>query len=203
MGVMTPDASLVSSKESICILPLTPRTRWTSPSPSCNTRRRAPRSSGDDELATPDQLGAFLLDQQLLRPLRPRRRRARRGARRPASACAALWTLDRDEAAVEVNAMLARCHGALPYLMRHDGFDWHLHATGPGRAARRAHPRRGRAGPRRRDPHRRDRPPARRAPPTTARACCVDLSRNGSKRFCSVRCGNRMNMVAFRRRQEV
>ena len=28
----------------------------------------------------------------------------------------------------------------------------------------------------------------------------VDLSRNGSKRFCSVRCGNRMNMVAFRAR---
>ena len=30
----------------------------------------------------------------------------------------------------------------------------------------------------------------------------LDLSRNGSKRFCSVRCGNRMNMVAFRARQE-
>ena len=30
----------------------------------------------------------------------------------------------------------------------------------------------------------------------------LDLSRNGSKRFCSVRCGNRMNMVAFRRRAE-
>jgi predicted RNA-binding Zn ribbon-like protein len=29
----------------------------------------------------------------------------------------------------------------------------------------------------------------------------VDLSRNGSKRFCSVRCGNRMNMVAFRERR--
>ncbi|HHY51046.1 MAG TPA: CGNR zinc finger domain-containing protein, partial [Alphaproteobacteria bacterium] len=29
----------------------------------------------------------------------------------------------------------------------------------------------------------------------------VDLSRNGSKRFCSIRCGNRMNMAAFRERQ--
>jgi predicted RNA-binding Zn ribbon-like protein len=28
----------------------------------------------------------------------------------------------------------------------------------------------------------------------------VDLSRNGSKRFCSVRCGNRVNMIAFRER---
>jgi predicted RNA-binding Zn ribbon-like protein len=29
----------------------------------------------------------------------------------------------------------------------------------------------------------------------------VDLSRNGSKRFCTVRCGNRMNMIAYRERQ--
>ena len=29
----------------------------------------------------------------------------------------------------------------------------------------------------------------------------IDMSRNGSKRFCSVRCGNRMNMVAWRDRQ--
>ena len=28
----------------------------------------------------------------------------------------------------------------------------------------------------------------------------ADLSRNGSKRFCSVRCGNRVNMIAFRER---
>ena len=28
----------------------------------------------------------------------------------------------------------------------------------------------------------------------------LDLSRNGSKRFCSIRCGNRMNMIAFRER---
>jgi predicted RNA-binding Zn ribbon-like protein len=29
----------------------------------------------------------------------------------------------------------------------------------------------------------------------------LDLSRNGSKRFCSVRCGNRVNMTAFRARR--
>jgi predicted RNA-binding Zn ribbon-like protein len=29
----------------------------------------------------------------------------------------------------------------------------------------------------------------------------LDLSRNGLKRFCSVRCGNRMNMIAFRERR--
>ena len=29
-----------------------------------------------------------------------------------------------------VNAMLGEAN-ALPHLIRHDGFDWHLHATGP------------------------------------------------------------------------
>ena len=29
----------------------------------------------------------------------------------------------------------------------------------------------------------------------------LDLSRNGSKRFCSARCGSRMNMIAFRKRK--
>jgi len=28
----------------------------------------------------------------------------------------------------------------------------------------------------------------------------VDLSRNGSKRFCSLRCGNRINMIEHRAR---
>ncbi|WP_397545282.1 CGNR zinc finger domain-containing protein [Salinibacterium sp.] len=28
----------------------------------------------------------------------------------------------------------------------------------------------------------------------------LDLSRNGSKQFCSVRCGNRMNQLAYRER---
>ena len=29
----------------------------------------------------------------------------------------------------------------------------------------------------------------------------ADLSRNGSRRFCSIRCGNRMNQIAYRERQ--
>jgi predicted RNA-binding Zn ribbon-like protein len=28
----------------------------------------------------------------------------------------------------------------------------------------------------------------------------VDFSRNGSKQYCSVRCGNRMNQLAYRER---
>ncbi len=84
--------------------------------------------------------------------------------------------------------------------MRHDEFDWHIHATPL------------------------DAPLAERIRVEVAlalvdiiragatdrlRVCeahdcegvLVDLSRNGSKRFCSVRCGNRMNMIAYRERQ--
>ena len=109
-----------------------------------------------------------------------------------------IWILDRDDAALEVNALLQSAR-ARPRLMRHDGTDWHLHATDP------------------------DAPLAERIRVEVAlalvdvirtaetgrlRACAaedcagllVDLSRNGSKRFCSVRCGNRMNMIAFRER---
>ena len=39
-----------------------------------------------------------------------------------------LLTADRDRAAVIVNGMLAETH-AVPQLVRHGPFDWHLHAT--------------------------------------------------------------------------
>jgi predicted RNA-binding Zn ribbon-like protein len=109
-----------------------------------------------------------------------------------------VWTLPRDDMAVAVNGMLRQTR-SLPQLVRHDAFDWHLHAT----------------------PY--DAPlvdrivseaalalldVVRTAETSRLRACAApdcdgifaDLSRNGSKRFCSVRCGNRMNMIAFRER---
>ncbi|HXD60808.1 MAG TPA: CGNR zinc finger domain-containing protein [Lacisediminihabitans sp.] len=153
--------------------------------------------SGSDELDSPALLTALLTehrysgrfdrDEAELRDVRETRERIRH-----------LWSLDRDAAALEVNGML-RDARALPYLMRHDGFDWHLHAT--------AH----------------DAPLAERIRVEVAlamidvirsgetarlRSCAaedcsgvlIDLSRNGSKQFCSIRCGNRMNMIAFRQR---
>jgi len=164
----------------------------------CNTAPSASRS-GEDELATPAQLTELLTenrysgrvdgDDDELRDVHRTRDRLRR-----------TWSLDRDAAAHEVNAMLAEAH-ALPHLMRHDGFDWHLHATAQ------------------------DAPLAERIRVEIAlalvdvirsdetgrlRVCAaddcdgllLDLSRNGSKRFCSVRCGNRMNMIAFRARKD-
>lgn len=153
--------------------------------------------SGADELSTPSELGTMLVDWQYSGRIDndPSELDEVRGTRR---LLRHLWTLDRDSAVTEVNAML-RDAGALPHLVRHDSLDWHLHATDP------------------------EAPLAERIRVEVAlalvdvirtdenwrlRACAaddcsgvlLDLSRNGSKRFCSVRCGNRMNMVAFRER---
>ncbi|TQK70536.1 putative stress-induced transcription regulator [Nocardioides sp. SLBN-35] len=111
----------------------------------------------------------------------------------------ALLTADRDDAADIVNAML-RDASALPQLRRHDGHDWHLHAVDN------------------------QAPFAERIVVETAMAmidvirademsrlsvCAddtcegivLDLSRNRSKRFCSVTCGNRNAVAAYRARQ--
>ena len=154
--------------------------------------------SGIDELATPAQLTALLEkhgysgrfdhdDAELTEVKATRELLAR------------VWRLGADNAVVEVNRML-RDANALPFLIKHDRFDWHLHATAP------------------------DAPLAERMRVEVAlaladvirsqatdrlRVCeaydcegvLLDLSRNASKRFCSVRCGNRMNMVAFRERR--
>lgn len=163
----------------------------------CNTDPSASRS-GADELAEVDQLSALLShygytgridhDEAELRDVH----RARTLLRH-------VWTLDRDDAVVAVNKML-RDAKALPHLVRHDTQDWHMHATEP------------------------DSPLAERIRVEAAlafidvirmnemdrlRICAaddcagllLDLSRNGLKRFCSVRCGNRMNMIAFRERR--
>ncbi|GAA0471411.1 hypothetical protein Ade02nite_34800 [Paractinoplanes deccanensis] len=154
--------------------------------------------SGRDELSTVADLDALLThwkysgridhDEAELREVREVRDELRR-----------VWLLDRDDMVPAVNRML-RVANALPYLTRHDGSDWHMHATDP------------------------DAPLAERMRVEAAlalidairmnevgrlRACeaddctglVLDLSRNGSKRFCSVRCGNRMNMAAFRERK--
>jgi predicted RNA-binding Zn ribbon-like protein len=162
-----------------------------------NTDPGASRS-GADELATVDQLTGLLVrysysgridhDEAELRDVR----RARSLLRR-------VWTLDRDEAVESVNGML-RDARALPYLVRHDGLDWHLHATAP--QAPLAERIRVEAALALIDVIRMNE--MRRLRVCEADDCTgllLDLSRNGLKRFCTVRCGNRMNMIAFRERR--
>ena len=110
-----------------------------------------------------------------------------------------LLTADRDTAVGMVNDMLAQAR-AVPRLVRHDEYDWHVHAIDY------------------------QRPLATRILVETAMAmidlirademsrldicaddACdgvvLDLSRNRSKRFCSVACGNRNAVAAYRQRQ--
>jgi predicted RNA-binding Zn ribbon-like protein len=110
-----------------------------------------------------------------------------------------LLTSNREHAVELVNAMLAEA-GALPQLVRHEPFDWHVHAVSV------------------------DAPLVTRITVETAMAmvdvirsdemsrlgvCAdddceglvLDLSRNRSRRFCSTTCGNRNAVAAYRARQ--
>lgn len=110
-----------------------------------------------------------------------------------------LLTADRDEAVEIVNRILAE-HRAMPQLVRHGGFDYHVHAVDP------------------------DTPLAHRIAVETAMAminiivadelsrlslcadaaCAgivIDLSRNRSRKFCSTACGNRVAVAAYRARK--
>lgn len=110
----------------------------------------------------------------------------------------AIWMLPRDELVGEINRWLRQVN-ALPVLVRHDRFDWHLHATvdeAPLSDRMRAEGAlalaevvRARATDRMRV-----------CAADDCRGLLVDQSRNGSKRFCSVRCGNRVNQQGFRER---
>ena len=106
---------------------------------------------------------------------------------------------DADRAATGVNRLLART-GAHPYLEKHDQEPWHLHfhgtddglATGwaagcaAGLAVVLGSPEWGRLGV------------------CTAPRCdrvYVDTSRNGTRRFCSTTCQNRVKAATFRERK--
>lgn len=110
-----------------------------------------------------------------------------------------LLTTDRDHAVEIVNTMLADA-AAVPRLVRHDVWDWHLHAVAPEQDL-----------------------PTRILVETamamidvirademsrlgvcaddTCSAVVLDLSRNRSKRFCSTTCGNRNAVAAYRARR--
>lgn len=111
-----------------------------------------------------------------------------------------LWSVDRDEAAELVNAMLREAH-ALPYLTRHDQWDWHLHATeldAPFATRVLVEAAMGFLDVVRSDEYGRI---AVCAGPD-CRAVLVDLSRNRSRRFCDVNnCANRAHVAAYRARR--
>ena len=110
-----------------------------------------------------------------------------------------LWSLDEHGAVELVNGLLREAN-ALPQLVRHDGWDYHLHATSPEASLA-------------------DRMAVEAAMAMVdvirskeldrLRVCAasdcsdvmVDLSKNRSRRFCDTTCANRTNVAAFRARR--
>lgn len=113
----------------------------------------------------------------------------------------AIWTAEADDAVQSVNTLLNESR-ALPQLVRHGEWSWHLHATSS------------------------DAPLATRMAVEAAMAfvdviradelgrlaicsaddcedVVVDLSKNRSKRYCDGGCGNRANVAAYRQRKSV
>jgi predicted RNA-binding Zn ribbon-like protein len=151
-----------------------------------------------DTMTTQDELDAFFAahDYSGARTQGPAELETVRALRAPLRK---LLSGDRDEAVQILNRILAERH-AVPALVRHDGWDYHLHAIDS------------------------DAPLADRIEVETAMAmidliradelgrlsvCAepsctgivLDLSRNRSRRFCSTACGNRVAVAAYRARK--
>jgi predicted RNA-binding Zn ribbon-like protein len=112
---------------------------------------------------------------------------------------ARFWAMDKDEAAAWVNAELRKA-SALPQLVRHDGWDYHIHAT-PSDAPL-ADRMAVEAAMAFADVIRSDQLGRLRL--CAAEDCddvLVDLSKNRSRRFCSLSCANRVNVAAYRQRR--
>ena len=155
-----------------------------------------------DRLTTPGELDAFVADwswtgdraigdparaRELteVRALRPRLR--------------ALWFLDEDGTVDAVNALL-RNGNALPQLVRHDTWDYHLHATpaqAPLATRMAVEAAMAMVDVIRADEHSRIAVCA----DDGCLGLALDLSRNRSRRFCSTTCANRHAVAAYRARR--
>jgi predicted RNA-binding Zn ribbon-like protein len=156
-------------------------------------------ANGEDHLSTTEDLDRFL-DAEGFSGSRTRDAGELAGVKRLRRELAALWLAD-ESAAVDTLNRLLREARALPQLVKHDEWDWHLHATTP------------------------DAPLADRMSTEAAMAlvdvirskemdrmlvCAaedcdavvLDLSRNRSKRYCDTgNCANRAHVAAYRARK--
>ncbi|MBG6225304.1 putative RNA-binding Zn ribbon-like protein [Arthrobacter sp. CAN_A2] len=152
-----------------------------------------------DPLATPEGLDRFLAEQRFSGS-RTHTDAELRSVRALRTELEVIWFAEEDDAVGLVNAILRRAN-ALPQLVRHDEWDWHLHATGPeapleARMATEAAMALAdviRA-------HELDRLHS-----CAAEDCddvVLDLTRNRSKRFCDTgNCANRTHVKAYRARK--
>jgi hypothetical protein len=153
--------------------------------------------SGSDELATTQHLDRFLHEWtfNLTRTCTPAELDA---VKRVRGDLRAIWGADELDVVAWINRILIDAR-ATPQLVNHDGLGWHVHATDTD--APLAERIIVEAAMTLIDVIRADR--LDRLRDCEADDCgglLVDLSKNGSKRFCSTRCGNRMAVRAYRAR---
>ena len=155
--------------------------------------------SGEDSLMTLAHLHDFV-EREQFSGLRNRDGQELAAVRAMREELRAMFTADEDAAAAHVNALLFRAT-AVPQLVKHDHWDWHLHATVP------AAPLALRIGVeaamaladviRSKEMER--------LKVCAAPDCCalvLDLSKNRSRRYCDTgNCGNRAHVAAYRRRK--
>ena len=158
-----------------------------------------PGYDGEDTLQSPDDLREFLLtnpytgtirlDDDEVAAVRAVRARLRE-----------LWAVDRARAVPRVNTKLAD-RPALPRLVIHDEYDWHIHATSddsPLATRMMVEAAMAFVDVIRSDEYERVRVCA----ADDCDAVYIDYSKNGSKRYCDTgNCGNRMNVIAYRARK--
>lgn len=110
-----------------------------------------------------------------------------------------LWSATEDDAVARVNAMLREAN-ALPQLVKHDQWDYHLHAT-PSDAGLDVRMMVEAAMAFTDVIRMKELDRLRVCAADDCADVLVDLSKNRSRRFCDSGCGNRMNVAAYRARQ--
>lgn len=156
-------------------------------------------SPSADHLITPGDLDVFIA-QEHFTGSRTHDEAELRSVRQIRTQLAEIWVLDEDQAVARINAIL-RSARALPQLVRHDDYDYHIHATTPQAPlserlaveAAMALVDVIRSGERER---------LRLCAADDCDAVLLDLSKNRSKRYCDTgNCANREHVRAYRRRQ--
>src|SRR6478609_4080350 len=146
-------------------------------------------ANGDEQLSTVADLDRFL-EAEGFSGSRTRDAEELASVHRLRAELAALWLADEATAVETVNRLLREAR-ALPQLMKHDGWDWHLHATSPEAALALVDVIRSKE--------------MERMLVCAADDCdavVLDLSRNRSKRYCDTgNCANRAHVAAYRARK--
>ncbi len=156
-------------------------------------------ANGREALGSQQDLDGFLAAEQFSGS-RARDEAELASVRRLRGELAGAWVAGEDAAVETINRLL-RDANALPQLVRHDGWDWHLHATAPEApladristeaAMALADVVRSKEMDRLRVCEAED-----------CDAAVLDLSRNRSKRYCDTgNCANRAHVAAYRARQ--